>query len=97
MKKFKKIINFLIHSFPILISHPLWRTKRLSPLGRFLKLQLFFLLGEKELCVKWIDDLFLYLKKGDTGLTGNYYFELIILRCSILIHLIKKMIFTISE
>ncbi len=91
MKKFKKIINFLIYSFPTLINHPLWKTKRLSPLGRFLKLQLFFLLGEKELCVKWVDDLLLYLKQGDTGLTGNYYFGLHeFFDMGFLIHLIKK-------
>ena len=91
IKKSRKIINFFKHSFPTLINHPLWRRKRLSPLGRFLKLQLFFLLGEKELCLKWFDDLFLYLKKGDTGLTGNYYFGLHeFYDMGFLIHLIKK-------
>ena len=89
--KLRKIINFLIHSFPTLINHPLWKTKRFSPLGRFLKLQLFFLLGERELCIKWFDKLFLYLKKGDTGLTGNYYFGLHeFYDMAFLIHLIRK-------
>ena len=91
IKKLRKIINFSTHSFPTLVNHPLWRKKRLSPLGRFLKLQLFFLLGEKELCLKWFDNLFLYLKKGDTGLTGNYYFGLHeFYDMGFLIHLINK-------
>lgn len=90
-QKSKKLINFLIYSFPTLISHPLWKIKRFSPLIRFLKLQLFFFLGEKELCLKWFDDLFLYLKKGDTGLTGNYYFGLHeFYDMGFLIHLIRK-------
>jgi len=91
ISKLKEIINFLIYSLPILINHPLWETKRFSPLFRFLKLQFIFLLGEKELCVKWFDGLFLYLKKGDTGLTGNYYFGLHEFSdMAFLIHLIRK-------
>ena len=91
ISKLKNFIKFFFNSLPILINHPLWKTKRFSPLFRFLKLQLFFLLGERELCIKWFDDLFLYLKKGDTGLTGNYYFGLWEFSdMAFLIHLIRK-------
>lgn len=91
IQKLSNIGSFLIHSFPTLLNHPLWKSNRLSPFGRFLKLQLFFLLGEKELCFKWFDELFLYLKKGDTGLTGNYYFGLHEFNdMAFLIHLLRK-------
>jgi len=30
----------------------------------------------KENCIKWIEGLKLYLRKGDAGIIGNYYFKL---------------------
>ena len=56
-----------------LLSHPLWKKKRIVPLLRFFKLQLIFALGEKKVCLEWFENIYLNIEKGDTGLTGNYY------------------------
>jgi len=71
----KLAIN-LIFIFKALLNHGLWKKKRLIPLLRFIRLQLIFALGEKKICLEWFERIYLSIEKGDTGLTGNYYFGL---------------------
>ena len=71
---FGQFSAFLRHSLPFLTSHPLWTgSSRLLPLLRVVRLQTIYALGEHEVWLPWVDDLILPLRKGDTGLSGNYY------------------------
>ena len=72
----RKLIYTLFVFIPTLRKHPLWRDKKNIPLLRFIRLQLIFFLGEKEIFFKWVEDLILPIKQGDHSLTGNYYFGL---------------------
>ena len=73
MSMTSKLLSFTKHSLPFLTSHPLWKDKSYLPLLRFLRLQAIFTLGEKEVWMPWLSGVLLPLRKGDTGLTGNYY------------------------
>lgn len=69
-----RLSSFLKYSLPFFTSHPLWTGRsRLLPLLRVLRLQTIYALGEHEVWLPWFDDLVLPLRKGDTGLSGNYY------------------------
>jgi FkbM family methyltransferase len=70
---FLKMKSFILHSAPELLHHPLWRKRKVSPLIRFMKLQLIFFLGVERVYLKWINDLILPLERGETGLTSAYY------------------------
>ena len=71
---FNRLQKFAKYSLPFLLSHPLWPgASRFLPLLRVLRLQLIFSLGETEIWLPWIGELVLLLRRGDSGLTGNYY------------------------
>ena len=73
-KMSSKLICLIKHSFPFLVSHPLWREgARYKPFLRFLRLQALFAFGEREVCMPWFHGLMLPVRKGDSGLSGNYY------------------------
>ena len=57
-------------------NHPFWIKDRNIPLLRFIRLKIFFLLGEKKLFVNWIDNLILPIDKDYRGIKANYYFGL---------------------
>lgn len=71
-----KIYNFLRYSLPLFFKHDLWRGKPLWPLSRFIYLQFLFAIGVKRYQYSWINGLVLPIKRGETGLTGNFYFGL---------------------
>lgn len=73
---FSRFADFFVYTYPSFISHPLWRGRRLKPFLRYFRLQVLFCLGYKQVSVPWIGNLTLPLRKGDTGLTGNYYLGL---------------------
>jgi FkbM family methyltransferase len=70
-----KIHYFAKTIVPTFLEHPLWAGKRFSPFMRFAQLQLSYALG-LEPTQPWINRLVLPLRKGDTGLTGNFYLGL---------------------
>lgn len=71
-----KMCNFLRYSLPQFFNHELWRKKPLTPLSRLLYLQVLFAFGIKRYEYKWINGLILPIQRGETGLTGNFYFVL---------------------
>ena len=71
-----KIYNFLRYSLPLFFKHELWRNKPLWPLSRLLYLHLLFALGVERYEYSWINGLVLPIERGETGLTGNFYFGL---------------------
>lgn len=71
-----KIYKFLRFSLPVFFSHPLWKTNPLHPLSRLIILQALFFIGKKTVYHDWVEGLKLSIKKGETSLTSNYYFEL---------------------
>ena len=73
MMKFAINLIFTLKAF---LNHGLWKKNRLIPLLRFIRLQLIFAIGEKKICLEWFKGIYLYIEKGDTGLTGNYYYGL---------------------
>jgi|694.fasta_scaffold126808_3 FkbM family methyltransferase len=46
------------------------------PFVRFLHLQLLFALGRREVLLPWLGGLRLSMRRGDSGLSGNYYLGL---------------------
>jgi hypothetical protein len=72
----KKLKSFFRYSVPEFLAHPLWGGQRLTPFLRFLRLQLFFALGEKHIYLPWLGELMLPIRQEDFGLTGNYYLGL---------------------
>ena len=73
---FSKFKAFLKYTAPDFFVASPWNKNRFSPFLRFARLQLLFALGDDKAYVDWINDLVLPIKKGDNGLTGNYYFGL---------------------
>lgn len=71
-----KIYNFARYSLPLFFQHELWRNKPLWPLSRLIYLQLLFALGVKRYEYSWMNGLVLPIKRGESGLTGNFYFGL---------------------
>ena len=71
-----KLVLNLIVIFKTLLTHELWKKKRLIPLMRFIRLQFIFALGEKKISLEWFKGIYLNIEKGDSGLSGNYYFGL---------------------
>ena len=87
-----KIYSFVRYSLPFLLLHPLWSNRGISfsPLLRFSRLQLIFFFGINELCLPWLDSLILPIRRGDVGLTGNYYTGLDEFRdMAFLLHLLR--------
>lgn len=68
--------SFARHSLPDFWRHPLWRRRRWVPFVRLLHLQLLFALGRREVTLPWLAGLRLPMRRGDSGLTGNYYLGL---------------------
>ena len=88
---YAKLKPFLTNSIPELLTHPLWRKRRISTLIRFAKLQFIFFLGVKRVHLNWISDLILPLEKGETGLTSAYYVGLHEFRdMAFAIHLLRE-------
>lgn len=75
MKNLSKIGSFLKYSIPTFWNHPLSRNNRFRPILRFILLQIQFSY-KKVVIVNWIKPIILPLRRGDTGLTGNYYLGL---------------------
>jgi FkbM family methyltransferase len=71
-----KLRYFVKTTIPTFLEHPLWEGKRFSPFLRFAQLQLSYALGRDTTQQRWINGLALPLRKGDTGLTGNFYLGL---------------------
>jgi FkbM family methyltransferase len=68
--------HFIAYSMPTFKEHPLWAEDRLSPFLRFAQLQFRFLVTSDTIRLPWINNLVLPLKRGDRGLTGNFYLGL---------------------
>jgi FkbM family methyltransferase len=71
-----KIRYFTKMTVPTFLGHPLWEGKRFSPFLRFAQLQLSYALGREGTPQHWFNGLVLPLRRGDTGLTGNFYLGL---------------------
>ncbi len=71
-----RLRGFAKYSLPTLWNHPLWTRRRWVPFVRFLRLQLLFALGRREVLLPWLGGLRLPMRRGDSGLTGNYYLGL---------------------
>jgi FkbM family methyltransferase len=56
-----------------IVNHPLNRTGRLSALGRFLRWQFASRLIPYPIAIPFVDEYRLFVERGMTGATGNYY------------------------
>ncbi len=66
IKQFNKVIKYFS-------GHPIASKSLLSTIFRFLIWQIFSSFYKKPIKVNWFDGARFYMKKGDHGLTGNYY------------------------
>ena len=69
MAAFKNTIN----SISFFISHPLTKNQICKTLLRILVWQIGARLLRKPMLISWVDDTRLFIEKGMTGATGNYY------------------------
>lgn len=56
-----------------LLEHPLSQNQRLATLWRFVSWQLRARISTKPVIINWIEGTRFWMKKGWTGVTGNYY------------------------
>lgn len=85
-----KILKNNLRHFKRLKRHPLMQNHVLEGMSRYVMLNSRFYL-KAELTVKWINNLKYYLRKGDAGLIGNYYYDLYEVEESLfLYHLLRK-------
>lgn len=71
-----KILSFIRFSLPLFFNHNLWKNKKFLPIFRFFKLHFIFLINKNNFVFSWINNMKISVSKGDTGMTGNYYFGL---------------------
>ena len=69
MKSLREFLNPILFIF----NHPLNRGVRIKSLFKFLSWQLLTTFGNFSLKFNWVGDAVLLIKRGESGLTGNFY------------------------